>query len=124
MACSITARSCGSCCGSCAACARAGTGRSASAMASSPSSSHAVLVRQTPAQIVENVLARHLLALSGAPVPILKCAGGQATLGDDDAVADTEQLSIGEFDARALVAVIVERLDAGSHELPDRKSVV
>ena len=48
-----------------------------------------------------------------APVAVFELAGLEAALADDQAVRNAEQLRVGELDARARVAVVVQHLDAG-----------
>jgi len=48
---------------------------------------------------------------------VFECAGLEAAIADDDAMRNSEQLGIGEFDAWPRIAIIVEHLDSGLAEL-------
>ena len=58
-----------------------------------------------------------VLALAGAAMAVFERAGLETALADDDAMRDAEQFRIGEFDAGARIAIIVEHLDTGCSEL-------
>src|SRR6185437_7866697 len=120
MACRTTSRSCGSSWGPLAPGTTAGSGADQagdSGAASASSRTPASLALQALAQERHHRIARNLLALAGPPMSVLESAGGKASLGDHDTVTDAEQLRVGKLDARALVAVVVERLDASGFQL-------
>src|SRR6185437_2352186 len=60
---------------------------------------------------------RELRALGIAAIAVLQAAGLQAPIADHQPMRDAEQLRVGELDAGAGIAVVIEHLDAAGGEL-------
>ena len=60
----------------------------------------------------ERIVGRKLRALGVASAAILEFPALEAALAHHDPVGDAQQLGIGELDARAGIAIVVENLDS------------
>src|SRR5579862_2646520 len=77
----------------------------------------ACLLNHPRADECERIVSWELRALGIAPATILEFARLEASLAHHDPVRDAEQLGIGEFDAGAGIAVVVEDIDSRIREL-------
>src|SRR5882762_11262603 len=115
-----TACSCGSRCWSARAVCLTATPSAASAITRSGrtrAARVAGLNSEARAQEGEGGVRRELGARAIASLAVFESAGLEAAIRHHQPVRDTEQLRIGELDARACVTVVVQDLDSGGGEL-------
>ncbi len=65
----------------------------------------------------ERIGQRKLFGRFRAPVTVFELAGREAAIAHDHAVRNADELGIRELDARALVAIVEQHVDACGQEL-------